>query len=286
MVEVPAVFYGLAFRSHCRFLPMNALSATDGLPALAVENLHKSFGANEVLKGISLTAHGGDVVVLLGASGSGKSTCLRCINLLEWPNQGVISVRGEAIELRTNARGQLQPVNPKQLQRLRAQLGMVFQHFYLWSHFTILQNLIEGPIQVLKRPRKQAIAEAEALLQKVGLYEKRHEYPAYLSGGQQQRAAIARALAMDPAVLLFDEPTSALDPELVGEVLSVMRKLAEEGRTMVVVTHELGFAREVATDVVFLHQGRIDAQGAPAEIFANPPTERCRQFLQNSLKNK
>ncbi len=255
-------------------------------PTLTVENLHKSFGQNEVLKGISLTAHAGDVIVLLGASGSGKSTCLRCINLLEWPNQGRITVNGESLELRANAKGQLQPVNPKQLQRLRAQLGMVFQHFYLWSHFTILQNLIEGPIQVLKRPRKQAIEQAEGLLNKVGLYEKRHEYPAFLSGGQQQRAAIARALAMEPAVLLFDEPTSALDPELVGEVLMVMRNLALEGCTMVVVTHELGFAREVASQVMFLHQGLVEEQGTPEVLFTQPQSERCRQFLQNSLKSK
>ncbi len=253
-------------------------------PALEVLDLHKRFGCVEVLKGISLTADKGDVISILGSSGSGKSTFLRCINLLEIPNSGTVKVHGELIAMRTNRRGEPQPADLRQVERIRSRLAMVFQGFNLWSHMTVLDNLIEAPIHVLKVPRAQAIARAEQLLHKVGLYNRRDYYPAHLSGGQQQRAAIARALAMEPEAMLFDEPTSALDPELVGEVLKVMRDLAEEGRTMIVVTHEMGFAREVSSKVVFLHHGQVEEQGSPRQVFEQPNSERCRQFLSGSLK--
>ncbi len=246
--------------------------------ALAVSGLQKSFGSLHVLKGISLDAHEGDVISILGASGSGKSTFLRCINMLEMPDAGEIAVGGEPISMHTR-RGRLEPSSRKQVDRIRSQLGMVFQSFNLWSHMTVLENLIEGPVHVQKRPRAECVAEAEALLEKVGLAQRRNYYPAHLSGGQQQRAAIARALAMKPRVMLFDEPTSALDPELVGEVLRVMRSLAEEGRTMLVVTHEMSFAKGVSNRVVFLHQGEIEADGPPSELFGNPKSDRFRQFL-------
>jgi ABC-type histidine transport system ATPase subunit len=251
--------------------------------ALVVEDLHKSFGPLEVLKGISAKANVGDVIAMIGGSGSGKSTFLRCINLLETPDSGRIYVGGELIRMRRGRRGHAVPEDHAQVDRIRARLGMVFQSFNLWSHMTVLENVIEAPIHVLKRPRAEAVERAKQLLDKVGIGDKLSHYPSHLSGGQQQRAAIARALAMDPEVLLFDEPTSALDPELVGEVLRVMRQLAEEGRTMIVVTHEMGFAREVATDVIFLHAGRIEEQGPPAEVFGNPKSERCRQFLARLL---
>jgi ABC-type histidine transport system ATPase subunit len=257
---------------------------TEEPPALAVEGIKKQFGQVEVLKGVSVHARKGDVIAILGASGSGKSTFLRCINLLETPNAGRIAIGGEEIALEPGRHGALKAKDPKQLARIRAKLAMVFQSFNLWSHMTILENVIEAPIHVLKLPRQEAIERAERLLHKVGIYQRRDAYPAHISGGQQQRAAIARALAMEPTVMLFDEPTSALDPELVGEVLKVMRDLAEEGRTMLVVTHEMGFARDVASEVVFLHQGRIEAQGEPRAMFASPPTERFRQFLANFTK--
>lgn len=249
------------------------------VPALQVDDLYKSFGANQVLSGVSLTAHKGDVISILGSSGSGKSTFLRCINLLEIPSAGEVRIAGELIAMRTNRRGEQLPADDKQVQRLRAKLAMVFQSFNLWSHMTVLQNIIEAPVHVLGVPRAEAISRAEALLQRVGLYERRDYYSGHLSGGQQQRAGIARALAVEPSVLLFDEPTSALDPELVGEVLSVMRSLAEEGRTMLVVTHEMAFAREVSSQVVFLHQGRIEEQGTPEEVFLQTRSERLRRFL-------
>lgn len=249
--------------------------------ALSVTNIQKSFGSAHVLKGIDLDANKGDVISILGASGSGKSTFLRCINLLETPDQGIIRVNGEVIEMKQHVDGRQTPSNNRQVERMRSSLGMVFQSFNLWSHMTVLQNVIEGPMRVLKRPRAECIEEAEALLHKVGLYERRDYYPAHLSGGQQQRVAIARALAMNPQVMLFDEPTSALDPELVGEVLRVMRSLAEEGRTMLVVTHEMGFARHVSNRVVFMHGGLIDAQGTPTELFEGLPTERFRQFVSS-----
>jgi len=245
---------------------------------LSVRNIHKSFGAHEVLRGISLDAHDGDVISLLGASGSGKSTFLRCINLLEIADQGEIIVDGERIEM-TVKNGRTVPASRKQVDRIRAELGMVFQSFNLWSHMTILDNVIEGPVHVLKRPRAECIAEAEVLLEKVGIAEKRHAYPAHLSGGQQQRAAIARALAMKPKVMLFDEPTSALDPELVGEVLRVMRSLAEEGMTMLVVTHEMSFARNVSNRVIFMRSGEIDSDGPPEELFGKGGSPAFRQFI-------
>ncbi len=250
-------------------------------PALSVRNIRKSYSGIEVLKGLSLDAAEGDVISILGASGSGKSTFLRCINLLETPDDGEIIVAGEKIEMRRRRDGTSVPASRRQVDRIRSELGMVFQSFNLWSHMTILQNLIEGPIHVLGRPRGEAVAEAEALLDRVGIADKRHAYPAHLSGGQQQRAAIARALAMRPKALLFDEPTSALDPELVGEVLKVMRSLAEEGRTMLVVTHEMGFARNVSNRVMFLHQGRVEADGTPEEVFTRSSSERFRQFISS-----
>ena len=252
--------------------------------ALSVENIHKKFGQVEVLKGISMTAEVGDVISILGSSGSGKSTFLRCINLLEIPNQGSISVHGETIHMQQDRHGAQFPANRRQVERIRTKLGMVFQSFNLWAHMTVLENCIEAPIHVLKQPKREAIAKAEALLNKVGLYDRKDYYPAHISGGQQQRAAIARALAMEPEVMLFDEPTSALDPELVGEVLKVMRDLAEEGRTMIVVTHEVGFARDVSSRVMFLHAGRVEEQGPPQQVLDNPRSDRCRQFLTGSLK--
>ena len=248
-------------------------------PALTVSNIRKAYAGIEVLKGISLDAHEGDVISILGASGSGKSTFLRCINLLETPDAGVVTVAGETIEMRPRRGGGQEPANMRQVDRIRTELGMVFQNFNLWSHMTILQNLIEGPVHVLHRPQAECVAEAEALLEKVGIADKRDFYPAHLSGGQQQRAAIARALAMKPKVLLFDEPTSALDPELVGEVLRVLRALAEEGRTMLVVTHEMGFARTVSNRVVFLHQGLVEADGTPDQVFGELKSDRFRQFV-------
>ncbi len=220
------------------------------------------------------------MISILGSSGSGKSTFLRCINLLETPDDGVVTVAGETLAMRARRDGRREAADRRQLERMRSELGMVFQSFNLWSHLTVLENLIEAPIHVQKRPRREAIEEAQALLDKVGIGDKAGHYPAHLSGGQQQRAAIARALAMRPKVMLFDEPTSALDPELVGEVLRVMRKLAEEGRTMLVVTHEMSFARDVSSRVVFLHQGVVEAEGPPAELFnGGSKSERFAKFI-------
>ena len=232
-------------------------------PAVQVADLHKTFGDLEVLKGVSLTAKTGDVVAIIGGSGSGKSTMLRCINMLELPTRGAISIKGEAIDMKSDGRGGLQPANAGQLRRIRTRLAMVFQSFNLWQHMTVMGNIIEAPVQVMGVPRDEAIARAEKLLDRVGLSDKRDVYPAFLSGGQQQRAAIARALAVEPEVMLFDEPTSALDPELVGEVLAVIADLAREGRTMLLVTHEMKFAREVANHVVFLAGGVIEEEGRP-----------------------
>lgn len=251
---------------------------------LQVENIHKRFGSNEVLKGVSLTAHAGDVISIIGSSGSGKSTFLRCINMLEKPHEGRIIVAGEELRMAPGANGELHAVDQKQLQRIRCELAMVFQHFNLWAHMTVLENIIEAPVHVLGKPKDEAIATARKYLAKVGLEGKEDAYPAHLSGGQQQRVAIARALAMEPEVMLFDEPTSALDPELVSEVLKVMKTLAQEGRTMVVVTHEMGFAREVSNHLIFLHKGRIEEEGVPAQVLANPKSERLAQFLSGSLK--
>ena len=250
------------------------------VPAVRLTDLRKSFGPLEVLKGVSLEAHEGDVVSILGSSGSGKSTMLRCINMLEVPDSGEIRIGGETIALKSSRKGMM-PADQSQVDRIRSRVAMVFQSFNLWSHMTILENVIEAPIHVQKRPKTECIAEAMELLKKVGIADKRNQYPSHLSGGQQQRAAIARALAMHPKVMLFDEPTSALDPELVGEVLRVMRSLAEEGRTMLVVTHEMGFARDVSNRVVFLHKGVVEEEGPPAEVFGAPKSERFKQFISS-----
>ncbi|MEM9601389.1 MAG: ATP-binding cassette domain-containing protein [Pseudomonadota bacterium] len=252
-------------------------------PALIAENIHKRFGELDVLKGLDLTANKGDVVSIIGSSGSGKSTFLRCINFLETPDRGRVVLDGEEVRVSAGRQGQPGRADPAQISRLRSRLGMVFQNFNLWSHMTVLQNVMEGPVQVLGRPAREVRDEAMVTLDKVGIADKADAWPAQLSGGQQQRVAIARALTMQPSVLLFDEPTSALDPELVGEVLRVMRALAEEGRTMIVVTHEMGFAREVSDQVMFLHAGRVEERGAPDAVFTSPQSERCRAFLESVL---
>ncbi|WP_028687283.1 ABC transporter ATP-binding protein [Pseudomonas fulva] len=250
-------------------------------PALEIRNLHKRYGEQEILKGISLTARDGDVISILGSSGSGKSTLLRCINLLENPHQGEILVAGEALKLKAAKNGDLMAADNRQINRLRSEIGFVFQNFNLWPHMSILDNIIEAPRRVLGQSKAEAVEAAEALLNKVGICDKRHSYPAQLSGGQQQRAAIARTLAMKPKVILFDEPTSALDPEMVQEVLNVIRALAEEGRTMLLVTHEMNFARQVSSEVVFLHQGLVEEQGSPQQVFENPTSARCKQFMSS-----
>ena len=249
--------------------------------AIHIENLHKKFGQLHVLKGVSLSARDGDVVAIIGGSGSGKSTLLRCINCLENPTSGVIRVNGEDIRLKADSHGHTVPADRRQIERIRSKLGMVFQSFNLWSHMTLIENVIEVPVHVLGVKRAEAIASAEKLLARVGLEEKRDVYPAFLSGGQQQRAAIARALAIQPRVMLFDEPTSALDPELVGEVLKVIGDLAREGRTMILVTHEMKFAREVASHVVYLYNGLVEEEGPPEQIFGAPKSERLKQFIRN-----
>jgi arginine/ornithine transport system ATP-binding protein len=259
------------------------MTASDA-PLLLAEGITKRFGAHEVLKGVSVRAHRGDVISMIGASGSGKSTFLRCLNLLESPDAGRIVVAGEELALVKGPSGTLRARDPARLQRLRSQVAMVFQHFNLWAHMTALQNVVEAPMQVLGLSRAEAVERAERYLQRVGVMHRRNAYPAHLSGGEQQRVAIARALAMEPQVMLFDEPTSALDPELVGEVQRVMRSVAEEGRTMIVVTHEMDFAREVAGHVVFLHQGRVEEEGHPREVLLRPRSERLQAFLSNSLK--
>jgi len=258
--------------------------ASETCEKLRVEDLRKSFGSLEVLKGVTITAQSGDVIALIGSSGSGKSTVLRCLNLLEKPNAGRIVVSGEELKLVPDRRGELDAADPTQLQRMRARLSMVFQQFNLWSHMTALENIIEAPMHVLGLSKAEAVERAERYLERVGVSHRKNAYPAHMSGGEQQRVAIARALAMEPEVMLFDEPTSALDPELVGEVLRVMRSLAEEGRTMLVVTHEMGFAREVASRVVFLHKGVIEEEGAPADVLGAPRSERLKAFLASSLK--
>lgn len=246
-------------------------------------NIHKSFGDLEILKGISLQVRRGEVVVLIGASGSGKTTFIRCINLLEDIQSGQIRVNGQSMGYRAKADGSLVRDSERNIARQRRDIGMVFQRFNLFPHMTALENIIEAPIQVLGVPRKAAEKQARALLKRVGLAEKADHYPSMLSGGQQQRVAIARALAMKPQAMLFDEPTSALDPETVGEVLQVMKELAEEGMTMVVVTHEMGFAREVADRVVVLDQGELIEQGPPEQIFSRPTHPRTQAFLSRVL---
>ncbi|MCV2369191.1 ABC transporter ATP-binding protein [Roseateles oligotrophus] len=252
--------------------------------SLIVENLHKRYGERVVLKGVSLSAKTGDVITLIGSSGSGKSTFLRCLNLLEQPFEGRLSLAGEELKLVRDSDGSLKADDAKQLQRWRSRLAMVFQNFNLWGHRTVLENVIEAPVYVLGVPKAEAIEKAEALLARVGVSHRKDAYPAQLSGGEQQRVAIARALAVEPEVMLFDEPTSALDPELVGEVLKVMRDLAAEGRTMIVVTHEMGFAREVSNYTMFLHQGRVEEEGNPREVLVRPQSPRLQQFLSGGLK--
>lgn len=246
---------------------------------LVVEDLHKSFGQTEILKGISLSAKKHEVIAILGSSGSGKSTFLRCINMLETPNAGRVFVNGELIRMRQGEGGLLVAESHDQVTRIRRKLAMVFQQFNLWAHMTVLQNVMFVPVKVLGIDKRDAEASAISYLEKVGMADKRHHYISQLSGGQQQRVAIARALAVEPDVMLFDEPTSALDPELVGEVLKVMRTLAEEGRTMLVVTHEMGFAREVASRAVFFHQGVVEEDGLPHELFASQKSPRFQKFL-------
>lgn len=248
--------------------------ATAGI-ALQADDLHKSYGGTEVLKGVSLSARQHDVISIIGSSGSGKSTLLRCLNLLEVPEAGRLSVHGEALDLSGNRSRRFR----RQMELTRRRLGMVFQSFNLWSHMTVLENVVLGPCALLRQSRDAAIAQAEVLLDRVGMLNKCHMYPDQLSGGQKQRVAIARALAMDPEVMLFDEPTSALDPELVNEVLQVIRELAAEGRTMIMVTHEMRFARDVSSQIVYLHQGRIAEQGPPEQLFSNPQSEQLQRFI-------
>ena len=243
---------------------------------LDVAGVSKRFGNVEVLCDVSFQVDKSETICVLGPSGSGKSTLLRCINWLERPDAGQIYLNGTRVGI--NGAGIV--MSDRDLSKIRTHIGMVFQHFALWPHLTVLQNLMEAPVQVQRRPKAEVRDEALALLSKVGLIEKRDTFPAKLSGGQKQRVGIARALAMRPDLLLFDEPTSALDPELVGEVLVVMRELAREGMTMVIVTHEMGFAREAATRVLFLDRGRVVETGPPDRFFSNPQTERARQFLQ------
>jgi len=245
-------------------------------------NIWKKFNNLEVLKGIDLEVNEGEVVAVIGPSGGGKSTLLRCLNKLETIDKGSITIDGE--ELCRETSGGTEYVKNNDVRRIACKMGMVFQQFNLFPHMTVLENLIEAPVNVQKRDKAEVIKEAEVLLAKVGLSEKRDVYPRKLSGGQQQRVAIARALAMKPAIMLFDEPTSSLDPELTGEVLRTMRELADEKMTMVVVTHEIGFAREVATKVVFMADGHVQEQGSPEEIFVNPKNERLKSFLKVILK--
>ena len=250
---------------------------------IRIENLHKSYGSVEVIKGVSLTAKEHDVISLIGASGSGTSTILRCMNLLEMPTSGELYISGRRFPLSEPKNGVRKVTSKEEPRPIRTRLGMVVENFTLWSHLTVIQNIMESPIPVLKKPKDEARANAEKLLERVGIAAKRDMYPSQLSGGQQQRVAIARTLALNPKVMLFDEPTSALDPEMVGEVLQVMRDLADEGRTMIVVTHEMGFAREVSNHVVFLDQGQIGEQGHPSELFKSPQTESCQKFLSKVL---
>lgn len=247
-------------------------------PVLLLDNIHKAYGPLEVIKGVRLSANRGDVIALIGSSGSGKSTLLRCANLLEIPQQGDIVFEGDPVRWRERSGGRV-PADEDQILKIRTNLSMVFQQFNLWAHMTILQNVIEAPVTVLGMDKAKAREAGRALLDKVGIGDKCDGYPAQLSGGQQQRAAIARALAMEPRAMLFDEPTSALDPELEAEVVKVIKDLAIEGRTMLIVTHDMKLARDVANHVVFLHQGLIEEEGAPSDVFDNPKSERLQQFL-------
>jgi ABC-type histidine transport system ATPase subunit len=254
---------------------------SESRPIVECRNLRKAFGANEVLRGISFEIPSGVVLSVIGASGSGKSTFLRCLNFLEQPTSGEVFLDGEPMGIRLGKDGRFTRDSPANIARMRAQIGMVFQQFNLWPHMTALENVTEALRQVKGMKRAEAIEIGRQFLGKVNLSDKADAYPARLSGGQQQRVAIARALAMQPKVLLFDEATSALDPELTGEVLDVMRALAEEGMTMVVVTHEMRFAKDVSDRVIFLHEGLIEEDGVPADVFGNPASERCRRFLSS-----
>jgi len=251
---------------------------TDTVPVIEIRDLHKSYGALEVLKGVSMTAPRGHVISLIGSSGSGKSTLLRCANLLEDSQQGDVIFEGEAVTWRGKAHNR-HPADRAQVTRIRTNLSMVFQQFNLWSHMTVLQNVMEAPVTVMKRDPAEVEAKARDYLAKVGIGDKCDVWPAQLSGGQQQRAAIARALCMEPRALLFDEPTSALDPELEQEVIRVIKALAEEGRTMLIVTHDMALARDVSDHVVFLHQGKIEEEGPPSALFGTPKSTRLQQFL-------
>ena len=246
-------------------------------PVIQITNLHKAYGDLEVLKGVDVTAHRGDVISLIGSSGSGKSTLLRCCNLLEDSQEGEILFKGEPVKWTSGSARR--PADQKQITRIRTNLSMVFQQFNLWSHMTILDNVMEAPVSVLKRDKEEVEAAARKYLAQVGIGDKCDVYPAQLSGGQQQRAAIARALCMEPEALLFDEPTSALDPELEQEVIRVIKGLADEGRTMIIVTHDMNMARDVSDHVIFLHQGRIEEEGNPKELFGAPKSERLKEFL-------
>ena len=257
--------------------------SADSDVVVKVVDLHKNFGDLEVLKGISMEVHKGDVLTMLGASGSGKTTLLRCINFLEEPTSGETYIDGRPMGFRVDDNGRRRHARQAEINALRSEIGMVFQQFNLWPHMTAFENIIEAPLRVRRQPRGQVEDIAMQLLEKIDLLDKKDQYPARLSGGQQQRVAIARALAMQPKVMLFDEPTSSLDPELIGEVLGVMRALAEEGTTMIVVTHEIGFAREVSDRVLLLHDGLIEEEGTPEEVIMNPKSERSRQFFSTIL---
>ncbi|MGZ9810631.1 ABC transporter ATP-binding protein [Pseudoroseicyclus sp. H15] len=247
-------------------------------PVIEISDLHKSYGELEVLKGVDIAAPAGHVVAMIGSSGSGKSTLLRCCNLLEDSQQGEIRINGEEVRWKGHGPNR-RPADHAQLVRIRTNLSMVFQQFNLWAHMTILQNVMEAPVTVLGRPRAEVEEKARYYLAKVGIGDKAEAWPAQLSGGQQQRAAIARALCMEPKALLFDEPTSALDPELEQEVVRVIKSLADEGRTMILVTHDMRLAADVSDHVVFLHQGRIEEEGPPSRLFGQPQTQRLQQFL-------
>jgi ABC-type histidine transport system ATPase subunit len=259
-------------------IPQESRQSASGAPVIEVTDLHKSFGPLEVLKGVSVTAREGQVVALIGSSGSGKSTLLRCINMLEVPDAGTVKIAGEEIGL-TGAPPHRRIADENQIRRIRSELGMVFQSFNLWSHMSVLDNVMEAPIHVQKRDKAEVHAEAIEMLRKVGIDSKAKNYPAQLSGGQQQRAAIARALCINPKVMLFDEPTSALDPELEVEVLRVIKLLADEGRTMLLVTHDMDFAKSIADRVVFLHLGKVEEEGTVQEVFGTTKSARLKQFL-------
>lgn len=255
---------------------------TSQTPVIEIRNLHKAYGSLEVLKGVDIVAPRGHVVSLIGSSGSGKSTLLRCCNLLEDSQRGDVIFSGEPVRWK-GENANRRPADPAQIKSIRTNLSMVFQQFNLWSHMTILENVMEAPLTVLGRPKPEVEASARAYLDKVGIGDKCDAYPAQLSGGQQQRAAIARALCMEPQAILFDEPTSALDPELEQEVVKVIKDLANEGRTMIIVTHDMRMAADVSDHVVFLHQGRIEEEGDPATLFGTPKTERLKQFLSATV---